>query len=142
MTQPSWRVVAEGLSVPARPEGGMWTLALEYVTGPRKLKIAARGVWRMFGEKECGPDGEGFGEAMDKCLASTAARGSLLAKVGGGTADKSGSIFPVGRIAVIELPEPASAAAVRGALFLGMNDDPRKFADHSGEIAVDIWEAY
>jgi len=144
MTQPNWRPVASALKIPALPEGGIWSVAVEYVTGPRKLKIAARGRWSVYAGQDCGPDGDGFAEPVDKCLATNAPRGSLIAKIGGGTAERSGAILPVGRLTVIELPDPSAAGVtpVRGPLFLTMNDDPSKFADHSGEIEIDIWEAY
>ena len=142
MTQPSWREALASLEVPARPAGGIWSLAIDYVTGPRKLKIAAQGEWGVTADRLCGPDGDGFAsEGLDKCLVTTAPRGSLIAKIGGGTADRSGTLYPVGRLSVIELADPSGANPVRGTLFLTMNDDPARFREHTGTITVQIWEA-
>ncbi len=142
VTQPSWREAVALVEVPARPEGGLWSVAVEYVTGPHKFKISAEGEWGATHERLFGPDGDGFtSEGVDRCLVTTAPRGSLIAKIGGGTADRSGTLYPVGRLSVIELPDPGGSNPVHGTLFLTMNDDPTRFREHAGSVKVRIWEA-
>jgi hypothetical protein len=144
VNQPNWRSVVKDYVVPARPEGGLWTIAVEYLIGPRKLKITARGDWSLNGSRTCGPDGdETASGGIGGCLTDTAPRGCLIGKIGGGTADLKASVLPLGRFAVIELPDPAGATAPvpRGGLFLTMNDEPSAFSRHEGSLIVDIWEA-
>jgi hypothetical protein len=136
-------VVVEGLPMAARPDGGLWNVAVEYVVGPRKLKIVARGEWTIEQGRTRGPDGDAISIAdTSRCLAGSAPRGCLIAKIGGGTADFKGHVVAIGRFAVIDLDDPTTAAAApRGALFLTMNDEPGAFHAHAGAITVDIWEA-
>ena len=142
MTQPSWQEPGESVEVPGRPESGIWTVAIEYVNGPRKLKISASGSWGITSERIYGPDGDGFASGTDQCLVVTAPRGSLIAKIGGGTADLAGTVYPIGRLAVIDLPDAAGGSPIRGMLFLTMNDDPSRFRDHFGQLTVQIWEGF
>lgn len=143
MNQPIWQLVESSVRIDARPAGGLWTVAVEYVTGPRKLRIASQGEWQLRGDQTCGPDGdERASGGSAKCLSESAPRGCLLAKIGGGTADLKGQIVPVGRFAVIELADPATVpTALHGTLFLTMNDEPAAFQGHGGQLTVDIWEA-
>lgn len=91
----------------------------------------------------CGPDGHSWSaESLDKCLQGNTGRGALIGKIGGGTADRTGYIFPVGHFTIIEIPENAIAnGPTRGALFLTMNDEPSRFREHTGDLLVSIWEA-
>jgi hypothetical protein len=146
IAQLNWQPLVAQLKVPAQPVGGVWTCALEYVVGPRKIKIAATGSWSVIDKlKVVGPDGDSQDwDSSQALLFPGAARGVLVAKIGGGTSDKVGNIFPVGQKTVIDLTDPSTVSSsppVRGCLFLAMNDDPKNFVRHSGEIAVDVWEA-
>ena len=48
----------EDHTVPARPEGGLWTMVRTHISAPAMLRIEASGAWRVAGElPECGPDG-------------------------------------------------------------------------------------
>lgn len=145
MNQPIWREVVKDREVSARPEGGLWTVVIEYVTGPRKLKIGARGHWALSASQRCGPDGDEMASGgVSGCLSDAAPRGCLIAKVGGGTADLKARVHAIGRFAIIELPDPGEASGAtspRGAFFLTMNDEPSAFQRHEGMLIVDIWEA-
>ncbi|HLK67909.1 MAG TPA: hypothetical protein VKU19_30965 [Bryobacteraceae bacterium] len=141
--QANWSRIVHELALPALPEAGLWTAAIEFIAGPRKYKIAAAGQWELEEGRDYGPDGACFGgDIVDKCLNANAPRGCLIGKIGGGTADRTGYIFPVGHLTVIEVPEtPVAAGPGRGTLFLTMNDEPARFPNHRGELRINIWEA-
>jgi hypothetical protein len=146
MTKPNWTPLVGGVSVPANPVG-FWTKVYDYVSAPRRLRIVARGSWNM-GALKCGPDGDlasGGGGLVGSALV-----GSLIAKIGGGTADfampsaaaptlpvGSPLIFPVGSFCTIDLPQGAS-----GALFLTINNIATAFPHHGGAVNVDIDESW
>lgn len=125
--------------VPARPLG-LWTVVVAYVEGPVKIKIEAAGEWQFLPANSCGPDGHVVGGLIDGSLIPGAPVGALVAKVGGGTAEKpdseKGVVFAVGRFCVLTLPEGTG-----GALFLTMNDRVAWFQQHSGELTVTVAEA-
>jgi hypothetical protein len=145
MTKPNWSELVKGAVVPANPTG-IWTSVYDYVAAPRRLRFRATGKWDIAGTP-CGPDGN---PSMDKGgLLPGALNGSLIGKIGGGTADSSvpaagtpapaGSpfFFPVGSFCTIDLP-----TGVSGALFLTINDSPSGFSKHGGGITVDIDESW
>jgi len=142
--QPEWTPVVSQLQIPARPQNGIWTVAIEYVFGPIKFKISADGSWSPSEQCMSGPDGDGFDfEPTERFLSRITPRGSLIAKVGGGTSDRSGAIVPVGHFSVLDLPDAStSGAGSEGPLFLTMNDEPARFHWHSGHLIVDIWSAF
>jgi hypothetical protein len=145
MTKPNWSELVKGSVVPANPPG-ILTSVYDYVAAPRRLRFRATGKWDIAGTP-CGPDGN---PSMDKGgLLPGALNGSLIGKIGGGTADSSvpaagtpapaGSpfFFPVGSFCTIDLP-----TGVSGALFLSINDAPSGFSKHGGSITVDIDESW
>jgi hypothetical protein len=154
MTKPNWSELVHGVAVPARP-AGIWTKVYDYVSGPRRLRFRATGQWKFAASKQCGPDGDlsaGTAGLLQSCPV-----GSLVAKIGGGTADTAALtavagmptpafIFPVGSFCTIDLPSGLS-----GALFLTMNDstasdDKKGFSVHEDvnvdPIIVDIDESW
>jgi len=103
-----------------QPEGSVWTPALDYLLAKRIYRLKAKGTWTV-GEakKECGPDGIDTPEKRTQDLICNGSPfGSLIAKVGGSTADRTGFIFAVGRHCVFQIAEDAKT----GPLFLGAND--------------------
>jgi hypothetical protein len=142
----NWQPLVSQFKLPAQQPGGVWASVFEYVIGPRKLKIVAAGEWDLIVKlKTVGPEGDAQDwDAGTALLLPGVPRGSLIAKIGGGSADKQGTIFPVGQKTVIDLADPSligQISPVRGSLFLAMNDEPKNFVKHSGDLTVDIWEA-
>jgi hypothetical protein len=148
ITQPCF-IDARTIIVPARGET-LWTLAVEYVAGPCKvrLKSAATGRWQC-GTETCGPGGTLTG-TYDALLAS-APIGALIGKIGGsdsdcppfppptptGAAAPAGAprVFAVGAFCVIDVKDTES-----GPLFLAMNNKVSAFKDHHGllQVIIDI----
>jgi len=159
----------EIVNIPARPLG-FWTLALEFAPASRLLRIRVTDkdthqqpvatVWSPANGVTCGPDGllpdapqnskpaqsaGGSNEPLVSMLCTSAPLGSLIAKIGGSTADLPDSstspnaipyagkkVFAVGSDAIISI----SSAADAGPLFLTMNDVPANFHLHSGALLV------
>ena len=139
MIQPIWRPMPLKTSkVPGKPSA-VWTLVHEYVTGPCRLRITATGKWQYRAGKECEADGvrdAGFSQEM---LNQAAGLGALVGKIGGSPADKGGDAklsFVAGSYVVLAFDEK-----VEGALYLTMNDEPKHFDQHDGQIEVAIDEA-
>jgi hypothetical protein len=92
----------------------------------------------------CGPDGDRATGAKAGMICCTAAYGALIGKIGGSTGDLpdttlgntspygSKKVFAVGTDAIVALP----GAGDGGPLFLSMNDMPKDFPKHSGELLV------
>lgn len=139
MNQPSWRPLTLRTNViPARPDA-LWTLVHEYVTGPCKLKITAKGKWHYASTKECGPDGSREAGFSSDTLNAVAVLGSLIGKIGGSPAEKPDAqafTFVAGSYVVLAFDEKRE-----GALYLTMNDQPGHFDEHSGNVEVTIEEA-
>ena len=137
---------------------GFWNMIIPYVSGPRLLRFTVyekddKGQtvpkkWHVSKNEEIGADGQPAGKTMTGILVTTAARGALVGKIGGSTADLPDSatgagaapysgkkVFAFGSRAVISL-----AATDAGALFLTMNDGPEGFENHSGTLWVLIEE--
>ena len=150
MTNPSWRKI-DLVKVPAKPDG-LWTMVVEHITGPRllRLKVSDKDKadalvpmkWNRTSTEQCGADGQ-----MKTCtnaLLPLAPCGSLIAKIGGSTADMpeaqgvySGrKVFTVGTYCVVLL-----ANTDTGGLFLTMNDAPESFNQHALDLYVLIEEA-
>ncbi|HXJ37904.1 MAG TPA: hypothetical protein VNH18_01425 [Bryobacteraceae bacterium] len=144
--------------VDARP-AGFWNMIIPYVFGPRLLRITVHGRddkgqtvpkrWHLSQNEEIGADGQPAGKTTTGILVTTAARGALVGKLGGSTADLPDSatgttvvpyrdkkVFAVGSSGVIPV-----AAADSGPLFLTMNDSPEGFENHSGSLWVLIEES-
>jgi len=134
---PNWTIILTNYALRA-PSSTLWVKVLDYVQGPRTLRIQATGPWSYGGPATCGPDGDpalGFEHGN---LHSNALRGCLLAKIGGSGGDTPGEakIQAVGSDCVFDIPENVS-----GALFLTMNDHPKRFHLHSGRVIVTISDA-
>jgi len=144
--------------VESKPDG-FWNMIIPYVSGPRLLRFAvcdkddkghtAPKRWHVSKNEEIGADGKPAGKTTTGILVTTAARGALVGKIGGSSADLPDSatgstvvpyagkkVFAVGSSAVISL-----AAADSGPLFLTMNDGPDGFENHSGALWVLIEES-
>lgn len=139
MTDLSWRELVKDFAVPAKPNG-FWTLVVEYIAGPKKLKLESAGQWN-YSEKlksPCGPDGDPHSPtASANCVNPEAPVGSLIGKIGGSTAGtKDGKIFVVGRLCILDLDEATS-----GPLFLSINDEQTGYPDNGGELKVTVYEA-
>jgi hypothetical protein len=155
MTEPNWQPLASTIVVNARPVG-LWTRAVDYVAGPRKLKITADPTlaWTL-GSSSTGPDGDPnqSPNANALPLLPSALLGSLIAKIGGSAADNTAPVvsaaglppvapigvptpFSIGSFCILEIP-----ATQKGSLFLTMNDTAGAFAQHSGSLTVNIFEA-
>ena len=133
-----WEHVVANLSIPAKP-AGLWTLALPYVAPSSLVKIMATGSWTYTNGGTCGPEGahQPAGTVtMANSLAPDALVGSLIAKVGGGSSDKSGTIFGIGSHGILSAP-----ADKAGALYLGINDEITGFADNAGTMTVQVFIA-
>ena len=135
MTDPKWSEPAKK-EIEAKPDV-LWVRVVDYIHGPRKVKIEATGTWSYAPRSACGPDGnvaEGFDDGH---LLKTAARGCLIAKVGGSAGDTPGSekIQAVGSFAIFEIGDTG------GALFLAMKDKPQNWDRHSGKLEISISDA-
>jgi hypothetical protein len=140
MAHPTWRELLKDFTVKAKPDG-LWTIALEYIVGPLKLKVIADGSWKYstVGSSTCSPDGDAFSAVnIANCLYPNGTVGSLIGKIGGSTAGRAdGKLFVVGRFCIVEVDEKT-----RGTLFFTINDEPNGFADNDGEIKVSVFEAF
>ena len=157
MTQPNWQLLASGVVVPARP-AALWTRAVDYVAGPRKLKFVTDSAsnWTLSSGNIQGPDGDPA-QAQNTNLPSllpSALIGALICKIGGSAADNTAPVvitagttpippagipvpFSIGTFCIIELP----AIQQKGSLFLTMNDAPAAFSQHAGQLIVTVFEA-
>lgn len=137
MTTPQWTILVNTVNLPA-PTTTLWVKVCDFMRGPRRLKIEATGTWNYDPASSCAPDGspsEGF---EDGNLHKQALRGCLLAKVGGSAGDTpgDGKIQAAGSSCAFEVPDGTS-----GAVFLTMNDSPKRFHLHSGSISFTIYDA-
>jgi hypothetical protein len=131
---------------------GLWSLALEYVSGSQLLRFTvsslddqqrpAPTVWSPISGTDCGADGIRNTPPKSGFLSTSAAYGALIGKIGGSSADlpdsSSGAapygnkrVFAVGSYCLISI-----GATEGGPLFLTMNDSPEAFAHHSGALYV------
>jgi hypothetical protein len=155
MTEPNWQPLASAIVVNARPVG-LWTRAVDYIAGPRKLKITvdATSTWTL-GSSNAGPDGDPNQTQNTNAppLLPSALIGALIGKIGGSAADNTAPVISAAGlppVAPIGVPTPFSigsfcileiSASQKGSLFLTMNDIAAAFAQHSGELTVSVFEA-
>lgn len=134
---PNWKSIWKG-KVSSKPSG-LWTIILDFVPPQKKVKFApkADGKWNYKPDGNCGPDGN-LTELNDTTdyISQEAPVGALIGKLGGSTVGKEGKIFTVGRFCVVETKDDMS-----GALFLTMNDAPSSFANHQGDLEVEVFVA-
>jgi hypothetical protein len=144
MGQPSWRRIAPAagghLMVP-EAAGILWTRALDYLIPGKLIRITVISPvpsWRPEG-LTCGPDGDPAAAKADLPV-SGAARGALVGRIGGSTADLTSDnrmlLFSVGRVCVLKVPDEK-----HGGLFLGVNDKPELAINLQGSLEVAIDEA-
>jgi hypothetical protein len=157
MPQPVWRIIASELVVPEPHK--QWKLALEYLTAGKVLMLevvedTARNIvaeWTPAGfTAPCSPDGDfearlrGAASISGNPPVASAPLGALIARIGGSTADQNQDTgtaparvaFSIGRKCVFTVPTSPT-----GSLFLGVNDDPSRMAQVTGQLRVNIFEA-
>lgn len=137
MVAPNWSTLVASKAVNV-PKTALWVQLCDFVRGPRRLRVTAKGEWNYDPDSKCGPDGgpsEGFD---DRNLHKSALRGCLVAKVGGSAGDTPGSekLVAIGSYCVFDIPENTG-----GSLFVTMNDDPRRFHLHDGALTIEVSEA-
>jgi hypothetical protein len=141
----------EERTVAVEAKGALWTLALDFVAGPARIRLEVvpqdgKMEWTC-GTSVCGPGGTLA--LSSTAIVATAPIGALVAKIGGGEAEcpglpvgaglspqplpPSSMVYAVGRYAVITLKSGDG-----GPLFLTMNNDVKSFVDHSGTLNVKI----
>lgn len=121
------------VEVNAKPDG-LWTLAIDYLTGPAFIKIEAKeGTWWYTAGQECSADGDLASLVAAKtCILANAPVGALIAKIGGSTAGTAdGTMILIGRSCTFEIAE-----AQRGPLYLTINDQPNGLADNRGKLTA------
>lgn len=156
MGQPTWNPNEKTVRVPDRP-GSLWTLALDWLTPQKLYRIEVRPAaaadpaaptveqtWTPHGSSQaCTADGDSSGlSRRDALMLPDARLGTLIAKVGGSTADAvvdktAQSLFAAGRYCVLKAPDEAKA----GPLYLAVNDSPTAASGLTGSLSVVISEA-
>lgn len=145
MSGPSFGEVVVRAIVEARGPA-LWSCALDQVTGPAVIKLEVRGDQRWARDNaDCGPGG--MCESSAASLLPTAALGALIGKFGGTDSDCPSPGPAVGLPAATPADAPQVFAVgtrhvftvrTSGPLFLAMNDEPARFATHSGRLEVTI----
>jgi hypothetical protein len=121
------------VTVPARPEGGLWTMVRTQLVAPAVIRIEASGSWRLASDlPACGADGmRHWLYGRDQLLTKKAPPGALIGKVGGScSAADEADVFIVGSVTVLLLEK------VAGPLYPTINGAPMHFASHEGELTV------
>ena len=121
------------VTVPACPEGGLWTLVRTQLVAPAVIRIDASGIWRLAPDlPECGADGlRHWIYGRDLLLTKKAPPGALIGKYGGScSAADEADIFIVGSATVLLLEKAI------GPLYLTINGAPMHFASHQGQLTV------
>jgi hypothetical protein len=124
------------VSVPAKPENGLWTMVRTMVSGPQIIRLEATGEWRPIADLEpCSADGfQHWAFGRDRLLTNKAPLGALIAKIGGSNMTApDADIQVIGSLAVITVPDKTS-----GPLYMTINDAPGFFDDNSGALKVRI----
>lgn len=123
--------------VPAKPKEGLWSPAIDFLTGPLALSIKATGTWSYAPNQSCDANGRqtDVTEAVQPadCLHAKGPVGALIARVGGSIAEAGESPLTVGGHATVVLKKEQ-----RGALYLTINDSAKGMLDNSGGIEVEI----
>ncbi len=134
MTPIRWNTIVANMRITARPVG-LWTPVFEYLPPGTMVRVLASGAWFYSGQMaSCGPDGHRTSFiSPSNCLTKDAPVGALLCKVGGGTADLKGAIFPVGSQSIFTVPKDGD-----GGLYMTINDEMAGFDDNSGEVTVSV----
>jgi hypothetical protein len=140
MLKINWKKVPLDVTeIHAKPATGLWTKALEFVTGPIKFKITASGNWKFDGDEggTCDANGSLTSHLDPKaCINEHAPVGALIGKIGHSTASIDGvKSFVVGSFCIVQL-----SANESGPLFLTINDAPSGFFDNEGKLQVEVHE--
>ena len=145
MANPNWD---DGMKVtiPAKGNGGYWTLVLEYLDGSGKLMFVVPDDedehpqrWTLGEGMLCTADGDPKAPINPaNCILANATPGALIAKIGGSTAGKNdgAKVFVVGRFCVLDLDE-----TIKGPLYLTMNSDVMSESERGGEIRVMVYRS-
>jgi hypothetical protein len=128
-----WNTIIASMAITSQP-AGLWTPVFEYLPAGTLVRAMAWGNWKYSGQMgDCGPDGHRVSFILpQRCLSEDAQVGALIGKVGGGTGDLKGTIFPVGSLCIFTVPDGG------GGLFMTINDDIGGFDDNDGQITVSI----
>jgi len=160
MPQPAWRLIVSKRKIPD-PQNVPWTQVLDYANPGKLLKIvvvddkgdpAPGQTWNPMGFPAIGCSADGDYENKQSAsgigspLLANAARGALIGRIAGSTADQtvdtnltpSRIVFAVGRFCVLQVPAPPAPV---GALFLGVNDSPERMGGVTTQLCVSIYEA-
>lgn len=147
MGQPSWRTIAT-IRVPGGP-GRFWTEGLDYVSPGKLYKITVNAdangedqTWEPEAGAACSADGNSTLTRKEALIIDSCAPGSLIAKVGGSSADTKPDkdkliLLPVGRHCVFSVTELTKC----GSLYLGLNDVPASMGKVGGHLEVTISES-
>lgn len=161
MGQPTWNPNGKTVKVPDRP-GSLWTLALDWLTAGKLYRLEVLAVvpppappaapapnpveqtWTPRGSSgPCTADGDASGlSRRDALLLPEARLGTLIAKIGGSTADSVVDrnitpLFTAGRYCVFKAPDDSKT----GPLYLAVNDSPAAASGLTGSLDVVICES-
>ena len=143
MGQPTWREISK-VKVPSEARTA-WTPALDFVTPGKLYRIIvdSKQEWTPGSSSaKCNADGDATLTLTGDVVLSSSAIGSLIAKIGGSTADLKPDLskvvlFGAGRHCVFSIADAAKA----GPLYLGINDLPSSQTKVTGQIEVTIEES-
>jgi hypothetical protein len=135
MTPIQWNTIVARMAVTSQP-AGLWTPVYPYLTAGTLVRVMAdpNSTWSYSGQMQvCGADGHRISFIPpQRCLTKDAQVGALICKVGGGTADVHGTIFPGGTLCTFTVPDGG------GGLFMTINDEVGGFDDNSGQLYVNV----
>lgn len=144
MDEHIWRSVRV-LKVPEF-QGAIWTPALDSLMPKRlyRFRVKEGSTWKLDGATAaCSSDGyDQPPQRSTDPICNTAPFGALIAKIGGGTADKiepstaakTGTIFGVGRYCVFQISDDTKV----GPVYLGANDVLSGMTKIQGQIEVEV----
>jgi hypothetical protein len=131
-----WRPAAT-VKVPDS-QGAVWTPAIDYLAPNRLYRIRAKdgaATWTIDGAKNaCGPDGIDVPPRSSDPICAGSPYGALIAKIGGGTADKTGTIIPIGRYCIYRVADPVKP----GPLYFAVNDQYEWMTKVTGQIEIEV----
>ena len=132
MTPIQWNTIVANMAITPQPSG-LWTTVFEYLPAGTLVRVMAAGTWNYSLQMSCGPDGHRVSFiSPQRCLTKDAQVGALICKVGGGTSDLKGTIFPGGNFSIFTVPEGG------GPLYMTINDEIGGFDDNSGNMTVNV----
>jgi hypothetical protein len=131
-----WRPITVAPVKIPDPQASAWTPFHDYFAPNRfyRIKVKTGGTWTLNGAAACGPDGIDIPPRSGDPVCPGTPYGALIGKIGGGTADKSGLIFPIGRYCIYQITDVTKA----GPLYLGANDKYEWMTKVAGQIEVEL----